>query len=52
MAEATRQNAALRASLYHRAQQLSDLAEGDDPTGRNLALGGFTAPIRAVLQAP
>ena len=41
----------LRASLYNRAQQLHNLAEGNDPTGRNLALGGYTAPIRTVLQA-
>ena len=37
--------------MYNLAAQLRDLAEGDDPSGRNLALGRFQREIRVVIEA-
>ena len=37
--------------VYNIAAQLRDLAEGDDPSGRNLALGRFNREIRVVIEA-
>ena len=51
LAGAARQNEALRAVVYNLAAQLRDLAAGDDPSGRNLALGRFHRDIQVVIEA-